>query len=766
MPIRDLLQATDFFSEPMALVRRDGTIESFNRPFAEQLALPPESLQGTRLDTLAAMSAAAIEDYVRACASSQKVVKGNLLLRRRAETIALQARGIAYPPSAAPSVSQILLRLTDQKGEGSATSPEPGTASVDDWRESEAELRRQSQILEVTLASIGDAVIVTDAEGRATFLNPVAENLTGWSTQAAKGHTLAEIFPILNEYTREPAVDPVSRVLRTGTILGLANHTLLRRPDGREIPIDNSAAPIRSPSGELFGVVVVFRDVSAQRRAQHERAWLAEIVQSSHDPIVSKTLDGQITSWNQAAVRLFGYPPEEAIGQPITLIIPPELREQEAELLARLRAGERIENFETVRVTRDGRRVEVALTVSPIRDEAGYIVGASKIARDISDRKRHERALQEADRQKDEFLATLSHELRNPLGPIRSAAHVLCRVEHKDPTLRTACDIIDRQLRQLTRLIDDLLDVSRVTTGGVHLVREEVDLSALLNTMATSLQPAFSAAGQSFELSLPPEPLFTRGDRTRLMQVFANLLTNANKYTPDGGRIEVRGFREDTSVVVSIRDTGIGISDTMLEKIFDLFAQVDRSPQHTRGGLGIGLALAKRLVELHGGRIEAHSDGHGRGAEFLVRFPAADPPERQDGPATPSALPQVTRKVLIVDDNVDAAVSLSILLHGLGHDTRVAHDGVAAIELAEAFRPEVMILDIGMPGMDGYETARRIRQQPWSTATLLVALTGWGQTSDREDAASAGFHAHVVKPADLQVLQELITGRSQPTPRS
>ncbi len=758
MPIRDLLQGTDFFPEPMALVRRDGTIDSFNQPFAEQLALPPERLQGARLDSLAAMSAVAIEEYVRACASSQQAVKGSLLLRRRAETIALQARGIAYPPRSVPSVSQILLRLTAEGAESAAAGSPPGSngASLHEWRESEDSLRRQSHILEVTLASIGDAVIVTDAEGRATFLNPAAEALTGWATQSAKGRALDEIFPILNEYSRKPVVNPVVRVLRTGTIVGLANHTLLIARDGREIPIDNSAAPIRSPSGELFGVVLVFRDVSAQRRAHHERAWLAEIVNSSNDAIISKTLDGQITSWNHAAVLLFGYSAEEAIGKSITLIIPPERHAEEREVLARLRAGERIEHFETIRVTRDGRRVEVSLTVSPIRNEDGHIVGASKIARDISDRKIHERALREADRRKDEFLATLAHELRNPLAPIRNAAHVLCRAQHAEPTLRTACEIMDRQLRQLTRLVDDLLDVSRVATGGVQLVREKVDVKALLNTMAASLQPAYSAESQTLTVSFADQPLYTHGDRTRLMQVFANVMTNANKYTPDGGRIDIEARREGRYVVVSVRDTGIGISEPMLERVFELFAQVDPSSRLTRGGLGIGLTLAKRLVELHGGHIEARSAGRDRGSEFIVRLPACDPPATEDIPSAPSPFPPVTRKILVVDDNVDGAVSLSILLDNAGHDTRVAHGGLEALAVAEEFLPDVVILDIGMPGLDGYETARRIRERPWSTGVRLIALTGWGQQADREKAARAGFDAHLVKPADLRVLQEML----------
>jgi PAS domain S-box-containing protein len=759
MPMKDLLQATDFFTEPMALVARDGTIDAFNKPFAEQLALEPERLAGGRLDALAVTSASAIEEYLRACATSQKVVKGSLLLRRRAETVALQASGVAYPPRS-PSVSQILLRLTaDEHRSAELADPAAAaTAAPQHWREIEESLRRQSRILEITLASIGDGVVVTDADGRVTFLNAVAENLTGWPTESARGKPLADIFPLLNEYTRQPVINPVHQVLQTGAVVGLGNHTLLVSRDGREVPIDDSAAPIRSPRGELFGVVLIFRDVTARRRAEHERGWLAAIVESSDDAIVSKTLDGQITSWNPAASRLFGYAPEEIIGKPITMIIPPELHAEEARVLARLRAGERIEHFETVRIGRNGRRVEVSLTVSPIRDEAGRIVGASKIARDIGDRKRHERWLQEADRRKDEFLATLSHELRNPLAPIRNAAHLLCAADHGDPTVRTACEILDRQLRQLTRLVDDLLDVSRITTGGVQLVKERVDLSTLLRTMQASLQPAFSAAKQSLRVSLPERPLYVEGDRTRLMQVLANLMTNANKYTPDGGRIEVMAEEAHAHVIVRVRDTGIGISPNMLERVFDLFAQVDSSSARSREGLGIGLALAKRLVQLHGGKIEARSEGKGRGTEFAVWLPACEAPAEAEPKAQGAELPHVSRKVLIADDDVDSAVSLSILLRGFGHETRVAHDGMKALELAEEFQPDVVILDIGMPELDGYEIARRIRVRPWSQGVSLIALTGWGQASDRELAMQAGFDAHVVKPADPHRLQQIVVG--------
>jgi len=623
MPIRELLRATDFFLEPMVLVSTDGTIETPNQSLAEQLELPAESLPGRRLDTLAAASAAAIQEYLRACAQSVRAVEGSLLLRRRAETIALQARGIAYPPNAAPNASHVLLQLMTQKTEQPARRAASRSAhESENWSEIEQSLRRQSQILEVTLASIGDAVLVTDSQGRITFANSVATNLTGWPLEDAKGRLLTEIFPIVNEHTRQPVENPVLKVLQTGAIVGLANHTVLLSRTGREIPIDDSAAPIRLADGTLFGVVLIFRDITEQRQAEHARAWLAAIVDSSNDAIVSKTLDGRVTSWNPGAVRLFGFAPHEIIGKSITTIIPAELHAEEADVLARLRRGERVDHFETVRLGKDGRRIEVSLTVSPIKNEQGEIIGASKIAREITERKHAERMLLEADRRKDEFLATLAHELRHPLAPIYNSVQLLCRIRHDRPELNIACDILDRQLQQLTRLVDDLADVARIRAGRIDLRNEQVDLGRLLLALESSMRPAFEAGGQQLTLTLREDPLYVYGDSSRLLQVFSNILHNANKYTPAGGQIFVDCERIAGEVVIRVRDTGIGIPVDMLDQVFEPWMQVNRSDRSARPGLGLGLSVARRLIELHGGRIEVHSGGKDQGSEFVIRLGA------------------------------------------------------------------------------------------------------------------------------------------------
>jgi PAS domain S-box-containing protein len=625
--------------------------------------------------------------------------------------------------------------------------------------ELEHRLRQERETLGVTLKSIGDAVVVTDVAGRVTFLNPVAERITGWSMADAKDQPFERIFHIVNERTGAPVEHPVAKVLQTGGIVGLANHTVLISRDGRRVPIDDSGAPVQLANGQLIGIIVVFRDVTERKRTEHTRAWLASIVESSDDAIVGKSLDGSVTSWNPAATRLFGYEVAEIIGKPITTIIPLELHAEEVEILARLRRGERIDHYETVRLARDGRRIDVSLTISPIRDEEGAVIGASKIARDITRRKRNERLLREADRKKDEFLATVAHELRNPLAPICAAAELLRHSRSLEPELRAATAILERQARHMRHLVDDLLDMSRITSGRIRLQPEPIELGELLQGVIDTYRQSAETTRQRITLATAGAPVHVSGDRTRLMQIFANILHNAVKYTPPGGMIEITLRAENRQAVVGVRDNGMGIPPAMLEYVFEPFAQLDRSFEHADAGVGIGLTLAKRLIELHQGRIEARSAGRGKGTEILIHLATtgAAPAERARAPKRPSSDLSVSRRVLIADDNHDAAVSLSMLLQSLGHDTRVVHDGIEALEEAELFRPEVVLLDIGMPRLDGYETARRIASRPWAAATQIVAVTGWGQETDRQRAREAGFHRHLVKPADLDALTEAMS---------
>jgi PAS domain S-box-containing protein len=626
-------------------------------------------------------------------------------------------------------------------------------------RRAEEALRKQSELLRVTLASIGDAVITTDAEGRVTFLNAVAESLTGWPQAEAVGRPLSEVFQIVNEQSRKPVDNPALCALREGTVVGLANHTVLIARDGTERPIDDSASPIRDGSGVPLGAVLVFRDVTERRRAEEAQARLAAIVESSDDAIVSKTVDGVIRSWNAGAERLFGYAPDEVIGRSITLIIPPERLDEEHEILARIARGERVDHFETVRVTKHGRRIVISLTVSPVRDGAGRVVGASKVARDITDRKRAEEALRDADRRKDEFIAVLAHELRNPLAPLRNGLHVIRLSAGDAHAVTQAGSMMERQLGHMVRLVDDLLDVSRISRNKMELRRARVLLADVLSSAVETARPAVESAGHDLVVSLPPAPVYLDADLTRLAQVFGNLLTNSAKYTEPGGRIWLAAERRGGEVVVSVRDTGIGIPADALPTIFDMFSQVDRAMERSTGGLGIGLALVKGLVEMHGGTVTAESAGPGKGSLFTVRLPAPEAAQ-QVVPATPAGGPArkgPKRRILVVDDNRDAAGSMATLLKLLGNEVSTAHDGVEAVQAAEQFRPEVVLMDVGMPNLNGYEATRRIREQPWGRGMMVIALTGWGQEGDKTRSQEAGCDGHLVKPVNLSDLEELLT---------
>jgi PAS domain S-box-containing protein len=630
----------------------------------------------------------------------------------------------------------------------------------------ERELAAEQERLRITLASIGDAVISTDAEGRVTYLNRVAEALTGWTQAAGAGRPLSEVFQIVNERTRQPAENPALRALREGVVVGLANHTVLIARDGSERPIDDSAAPMMDESGAPVGVVLVFRDVTEHRRDEEAQARLAAIVESSQDAIVSKTLDSIIRTWNAGAERLFGYKAEEAVGRSILLIIPPERLDEEQEILSRISRGERVEHFETVRMAKDGRRIDISLTISPIRDAEGQIIGASKIARDVSERKQAEEALQkavealrEADLRKNEFLALLAHELRNPLAPLRNGLQVIRLAAGDGNLIAKTRDMMDRQLSHMVRLIDDLLDISRIGSNKMDLRRSRVLLADVVSSAVETARPAIEAAGQELTVSLPPEPVHLDADLTRLAQVLGNLLNNSAKYTERGGHVWLTATREGDEVVVAVRDTGIGIPAYALPTLFDLFSQVDRSIERTAGGLGIGLALVKGLVEMHGGTVEAESPGQGQGSTFTVRLPILE-----DRLELPAGMPAegwldsagLKRRILVVDDNLDSADSMAMMLQLLENEVRTAHDGFEAVELAEQFRPQVILMDIGMPKLNGYDATRRIREQPWGRDMAIIALTGWGQEVDRARAKEAGCDGHLVKPVNLQDLEKLL----------
>jgi PAS domain S-box-containing protein len=788
----------------------------------------------------------------------------------------------------------------------------------------------QRELLQVTLSSVGDAVIATDVQGRVSFLNPTAEQLLGWTNQDAAGRSLNDIFQIINERTRLPADDPCQKVLQTGRVVGLANHTVLISRDGTERPIDDSAAPIRDEQGTVRGVVVVFRDATAQRRTQEINERFAAIVEHSDDAIISKRLDGTITSWNAAAERLYGYTAQEALGQPISMIVPPEKRAELEGIMRRLRSDERIDHLETVRMRRDGTRVDVSLTISLIKDAYGKAIGASKIARDVTEQKKTHAALERseehatflsdaskpmaaivdvgssmqrlarlcaprfadwcaiyllddqresqlvacahgdpqkepllteistryrpdwrgptisgrvlasgqaeflpdvpqshldsvtrdarhreliealgprsvivvplesrgrtigviglartdgrkpfdvdefeiaqelarraataidnsrlydelrsADRQKDDFLAMLAHELRNPLAAIDYATH-LSRVSPEQAD--NANDIIHRQVRQLSRLIDDLLDVSRITRNKIELQKERIDAATLINRAAGTARPLVEEQKHRFDVDVAPGEMPLFADPTRVEQIIVNLLTNAAKYTPQGGHITLKAYPENDQIVVKVIDSGIGIPREMLPRVFELFTQVNPQIDRTKGGLGIGLTVVRRLAEMHSGTVSATSEGLGKGSEFTVRLPRSNDVAKEKTSSNVAVRPPQGLRVLVVEDNVDMARSLELLLKKAGCETQVVHDGAAALEVADTFPPQAILLDIGLPGLDGYEVARRFRADPKHDGVRLIAVSGYGQAQDHQRSKDAGFDHHLVKPVAFDAL--------------
>jgi PAS domain S-box-containing protein len=622
-------------------------------------------------------------------------------------------------------------------------------------REVEAERER----LGVTLTSIGDAVISTDAGGDIVLLNPVAEALTGWRSEEARGLPLSRVFRIMNEFSRQPEVDPVMKVLETGVMVGLANHTMLISRGGAETPIDDSAAPIRDVDGSVIGAVLVFRDITETRRAQQARRTLALIVESSNDAIIGKDLNGIVTSWNRGAERLYGYAASEVVGQSILRIIPADRHQEFERIMETVRRGQAIEPHETIRVCKNGARIDVTVSVSAVEDEHGNIIGASAIAHDITDRKRYEQELREADRRKDEFLATLAHELRNPLAPIRNAVEILKDSNHA-ADLSWGRDVIDRQVHHMTRLLEDLLDVSRISHNKLDLRKESVLLAEVILSAIETSRPLIDAGGHEFKVEIPKKPIYVDADPVRLAQVFSNLLNNAARYTDRGGHISLTALRSGGEARVSVKDNGVGIAAKILPHVFDMFSQGQgqRIPDGSQGGLGIGLSLVHGLVQLHGGRIEARSEGPGKGSEFIVHLPL---PERKEArglgaPKRDDTSTFVKRRLLIVDDLRDSADTLALMLRMMGHDVETAYDGEEAVAAAARFKPDFALLDIGMPKLNGYEAARRIRREPWGKDMFLIALTGWGQEHDRNRTQEAGFNHHIVKPADPAELSKLM----------
>ena len=761
-----------------------------------------------------------------------------------------------------------------------------------------AVIHEQGERFRTTLASIGDAVMTVDTKGCVTYLNAIAEELTGWTNAAAAGQSMHDVFKIINETSREPVENPVDKVLREGVIVGLANHTILISKQGDERAIDDSAAPIRDQEGAIEGVVLVFRDVAERRKTERElaasQARKTAILESAMDGILTIDESGKVISYNPAAELMFGYERADAMGRELAeLIIPQAYRDDHRRGLAHyLATGEGPilrKRLELTAIRANGDEFPVEISITPIKTEdevffTGYI-------RDLTERKQAEEALREAeqqfrtladtipqlawmahadgsifwynqrwydftgttpeemegwgwqavhdadelprvlarfrasiasgqdwedtfpirrhdgemrwhlsrmlpvrddhgrivrwfgtntditdqieaanelrelaanlseaDRRKDVFLATLAHELRNPLAPIRNALSVLKHNEDNPQAFDETREMLERQVQQMVRLIDDLLDLSRISRNRIDLRKEDVVLSEVIEHAVETCRPIIDEAEHTLTVSLPEEPIHLHADKVRLAQVFLNLLNNSAKYTERGGKIELSARVEGSEVVVAVQDNGIGIPAGMLAHVFDMFTQIDPSLERAQGGLGIGLTLVKRLVEMHGGATEARSAGPGHGSTFTVRLPKSSPRTQPPKPVVEAtagtAAPR--RRILVVDDNRDSARSLAMLLKLAGHEAHTAFDGQEALTAAESVLPEVVLLDIGLPKLNGYEVARKIREHAWGEAMVLVALTGWGQDEDRRKSKEAGFNHHFVKPVEQSALQSYL----------
>jgi PAS domain S-box-containing protein len=475
--------------------------------------------------------------------------------------------------------------------------------------------------------------------------------------------------------------------------------------------------------------------------------------------------DGRVASWNAGAEAIKGYRAEEILGRHFSVFYPREAVESgwpEIEL-ATARAERRFED-EGWRVRKDGSRFWANVVITALHDDGGGLLGFAKITRDMTERRRVE-SLEESGRRVSEFLAVLAHELRNPLAPIRNAVAVLRASGGDARGTEWARDVIDRQVNYLTRLVDDLLDVSRITRGKITLRPETVPVGEIASAAVEAVRPLVEERKQELRVSVPDETVRVRGDRIRLVQILVNLLHNAAKYTPERGWIRLALERRGEEAVFTVRDSGIGMTPELLASAFEMFTQGRQSLDRSPGGLGVGLTLVHRLVELHGGSVQAASEGPGRGSEFVVRLPLA--PESEDAPAEAADRAGVpprpaVRRVLVVDDSRDSADSLAALVGLWGHEARVAYSGPAALDVAAEFRPEIVLLDVGLPELSGLEVARRLRAGADLRPLTLIAITGYGRAEDRRLSTAAGFDHHLVKPVDPAVLRGLLAGHGLP----
>jgi PAS domain S-box-containing protein len=558
------------------------------------------------------------------------------------------------------------------------------------------------------------------------------------------------------------------------TVLGALLGSYFARPPAHPLLVEQVGRPLAAGVFVIIGLAgswLCGRLHAANRRIEEKQRVLEQaeefirsVVNHVIDGIITTDEDGTLKSFNLAAERIFGYAASEVIGQSVKLLMvaasPDGSDRSIADLVCTEQAKLRGVGEEVIGRRKDGSTFPMDLAVSEFHVHSHRCF--TGIARDISERKRAAEALKEADRRKDEFLAILAHELRNPLAPIRTALELLRRARDDSTLLEQVRSLMERQVAHMGRLIDDLLDISRITQGKLQLRKERVELAAVVQSAVEVASPVIEAQAHEFTVLLPHETIYLHADPVRLAQVFANLLNNAAKYTPKCGHLWLTAERpacEAGEVVVSVRDTGIGIAPEQMIHLFKMFSQFVPALEHSQGGLGIGLALVRGLVELHGGRVEARSAGLGKGSEFTVHLPVVLVPEGvspASGVKNQNGGPMPKGRILLVDDLRDSVECMGMMLRLAGHDIQTAYDGLEAVQAAATFRPDVAILDLGLPKMNGYEAARHIREQPWGKGMILVALSGWGQDEDKRRATEAGFDHHLTKPVEPAALEKLL----------
>ncbi len=599
-------------------------------------------------------------------------------------------------------------------------------------------------------AVIDYGIFILDPTGHVVSWNSGAEKLKGYTREQILGQHFSVFYP-----PEVVAAGWPQEELRRARQQGRFEDEGWRvRRDGTRFWANVIITALFDSTGELTGFAKITRDLTERR--EHENALRQSearfrlLVESVRDyAIFMLDVDGNVRSWNAGAQALKGYAADEIIGRHFSTFYTPDdhaAGKPAAELVAARQHG-RTEQ-EGWRVRKDGSLFWANVVVTAMRDERGELIGFAKVTRDMTDRRRLEE-LERSSRMMSQFLAMLAHELRNPLAPMRNAVTLMQLEPTASPALRNARDILDRQLTHVTRLVDDLLDIGRLTTGKIRLQREDVSIAELVARAVETARPLIEARRHTLSIELPPQPVHVEADRTRLSQIMQNLLVNAAKYTPDGGRVAVKAQSDDGFVTISVTDNGRGIPHGDLQRIFELFAQGEvGSPNDS--GLGVGLTLARSLAEMHGGRLDAESPGPGQGSTFLLRLPLGQRQQLHD-PGRTAAF-----KVLVVDDNRDSADSACAIIRMLGYDAECAYDGTSALAAAARWQPQMVLLDLAMPGLDGYNTLGRLRTLPGMDRAHIVAMTGYGSQEDRRRTANAGFDGHLTKPVELDALTGLI----------